>query len=60
MLLKGFLKFGYYVFPNFGALNYRDFIGGQMIDVKMVSLYVIGYVLIVVGIANLIFKMRKL
>ncbi|OQY08600.1 MAG: hypothetical protein B6I28_04650 [Fusobacteriia bacterium 4572_132] len=60
ILIKSLLEAFYRVLPNFRVLNYRDYLQNIEIDFGKMTLYVVGYIMIVVVITNLIFKNKRI
>lgn len=58
-LYKYILELVYYVLPNMRTLNYRDYLKQVNPDILKVSLYAVGYILIIVAISNIIFSKKK-
>jgi len=57
---KIILDIVYYILPNMRTLNYRDYLKQIDPDMLKVVLYVGGYILIIVSLANIIFSKKKI
>lgn len=57
---KFLLQILYYILPNYRMMNYKDYLKSMEIDLFKVTLYVVGYAVIVIVIANTAFYKKRI